>query len=229
MSEKHSALSPASTFSRDAFAEYFRLLCITVGTLVILTGAASAVSLFARAALGSDALFLAFAPVAAVPAAPVITPLTGTTTPIVPATLFIPAIGVHANVEQVGTNAKGNLGTPHTFGDVAWYLLGPKPGDPGNAIIDGHVNNALTTAGVFEHLADLKAGDTIQVSDSTGHTLTYAVTHVEDYSDTNAPLQTIFSNSGPSQLILITCDGQWLNSAHSFNERLVVYASLVRS
>ena len=230
MSEKPSALSLAKfdIFSHHkSTTRYFRLLCITVGALVVLIGLAEITSQLAAAALGPNAAFSAFAPVSALQETSVVS--LATTTPLIPSTLSIPAIGVNANVEQVGTNAAGNVGTPHTFGDVAWYMLGPKPGEPGNAIIDGHVNNALTTAGVFEHLSDLKMGDAVILSDGTGRTLVYTVTKVKKYSDTNAPLPDIFSTSGPSQLVLITCDGQWLDSAHSFDQRLVVYASLTNS
>jgi len=229
MSEKPSALSLAkfNLFSQSATAGYFRIVCIAVGILVVLVGLAEIVSQFGRYTLGSDAAFSAFAPVTALHQTSVVS--LATTTPLIPTTVTIPAIGVNANVEQVGTNAAGNVGTPHTFGDVAWYMLGPKPGEPGNAIIDGHVNNALTTAGVFEHLSDVKMGDSIVLSDGTGRTLVYTVTKTTDYTDSNAPLPDIFSTSGPSQLILITCDGQWLDSAHSFDQRLVVYASLTNS
>ncbi len=229
MSEKLLSLSLTkfNTFSHNTIAGYFRILCVSVGALVVLVGAAGSMSLLAGFALGPDAAFSAFAPVAALHETSVVS--LATTTPLIPGNLSIPAIGVNAHVEQVGTNAVGDVGTPHTFGDVAWYMLGPKPGEPGNAIIDGHVNNALTTAGVFEHLSDLRMGDAIILSDSTGRTLVYTVTKVKEYTDANAPLPDIFSTTGPSQLILITCDGQWLGSAHSFNQRLVVYASLTHS
>ena len=56
------------------------------------------------------------------------------------------------------------MGTPSTFYTVAWYSAGPKPGEPGNTVIDGHVNNALGLSGVFEHLGDVQIGDTIEVA-----------------------------------------------------------------
>jgi LPXTG-site transpeptidase (sortase) family protein len=106
--------------------------------------------------------------------------------------------------------------------------LGSKPGQAGNAVIAGHVNNALTMAGVFQHLGDVHVGDTIAVSDASGKTLNYVVTETDQYTTDNAPMAAIFSISGPSQIVLITCDGAWDAAAKSYNKRLVVYAKLVK-
>ncbi len=209
-----------------------RVVCLAFGTLVILVGAASLVSRIASTTLGSNASFVAFAPLVALND-PLfekqqmgVIPVASTTEAIIPTELTIPMIGVHASVEEVGQNAVGAVGAPHTFGDVGWYMFGPKPGETGNTIIDGHVNNALTTAGVFENLSQLKVGDQIIISDANGTTLSYSVTNVESYDTSNAPTSTIFATAGPSQVVLITCDGEWVASEHAFSERFVVYATL---
>lgn len=147
--------------------------------------------------------------------------------PIVPARLAIPSIGINVEVEKVGDTKSGAMATPKTFANVGWYQKGSMPGQPGNAVFDGHVNNALTRAGVFEHLSDLSVGDRIVVLDQTGGTLTFAVTDLVDYTNDTAPLQTIFTAEGPSGLVLITCAGEWDPRAHSYDKRLVVYARLV--
>ena len=192
-----------------------RTVLLCVGVLVILVGASDMVTRLAHNVFPENAASVAFGPA-----------ITTLAQPLVPARLDIPAIGVHATVEQVVVKADGSMGTPHNFTDVGWYSLGVKPGEPGNAVIDGHVNNALTTAGVFEHLGDLKAGDYVTVSDTGGHALVYKVGQVERYGADSAPLSDIFATAGPSQLVLITCDGDWVQAKHSFDKRLVVYASL---
>lgn len=148
------------------------------------------------------------------------------TTPIVPTRLKIPSIGVDAPVEQVGNTPAGAMATPKNFVDVGWYSPGATPGAEGSAVFAGHVNNALTKAGVFEHLSQVKIGDTIAVSDSANKTLIYVVTEIGEYPAEGAPAASIFSSSGPSQLVLITCDGSWDSGARSFDKRLVVYAHL---
>ena len=121
------------------------------------------------------------------------------------------------------------MATPHDFSSVGWYSLGVHPGGAGNAVMAGHVNNALTKAGVFEHLSDMHVGDTVRIADAQGKTLTYVVTETASYATTDAPVADIFATGGPSQLVLITCDGDWDGAAHSFTKRFVVYARLVSS
>jgi LPXTG-site transpeptidase (sortase) family protein len=223
----------------------WRLIAIAIGLLMVIIGAANVASRIATAAFGPNAALTAFAPAAILslnpslddsffgtPAGSAATTSTATSTsnaatgPIIPVRLQIPAIGVNAHVEQVGNKADGSMGTPQTFGDVAWYEPGSEPGAPGNAVIDGHVDNALTTAGVFEHLSQVSLGETILVSDASGKTLTYTVTETEESPATSTLAASIFTTTGPSQLVLITCDGTWVPSARSFDQRFVVVAQL---
>jgi len=209
---------------------------------VVLVGAAD-IATRAAHTLGANASLDIFAPAIAItdPSAlnalkithaPTTTsaPSTGsgqaTTTPITPLRLIIPSIGVNANVEQVGNKADGSMGTPQKFGDVAWYALGSKPGAAGNAVIDGHVDNALTTAGVFMHLSQVHLGDIIEVADASGATRTFVVNNIQEVPADSAPDASIFATTGPSQLVLITCDGDWVPADKSFSTRLVVFATL---
>jgi LPXTG-site transpeptidase (sortase) family protein len=209
----------------------WRIAATTIGLFVIIVGAADVASRLAHAAFGANANLMVFAPVALLGNSSLGSSFFGTSTPqqhdpLVPARLTIPVIGVSAAVEAVGKKADGSMATPQKFGDVAWYSLGSKPGQAGNAVIAGHVNNALTTAGVFEHLSQVVIGDSVEVADSAGKTLTYKVTEIDEYPANEAPADTIFATTGPSQLVLITCDGDWVQSAHSFDKRLVVIAAL---
>lgn len=195
-----------------------------VGIVVIVVGAADLSSRAAHAVFGSNASFIAFAPVA------LIGPNSfahsqATSTPIVPVVLTIPALRVGAMVEQVGKKADGTMGTPTKFNEVAWYALGSKPGEAGNAVIAGHVNNALTTAGVFEHLSQINLGDVVQVSNGST-TLTFVVKQIQTLPASEAPDASIFATTGPPQIVLITCDGEWVQSDKTFNKRLIVTASL---
>jgi LPXTG-site transpeptidase (sortase) family protein len=210
-----------------------RIVAAVIGVVVVLVGAADVASRIAHDFFGDSAALTIFAPVAAANDPSVLSALLGgnsaaSTTPLVPATLKIPSIGVNANVEKVANKSDGSMGTPNQFGDVAWYEPGQKPGEAGNTVIDGHVNNALTTAGVFEHLSQVNIGDKVVVADAQGKSLQYVVTEMNEYSTNDAPTQEIFSKTGPSQLVLITCDGVWSSKEHSFDKRLVVVARLVQ-
>jgi LPXTG-site transpeptidase (sortase) family protein len=193
-----------------------------LGLLVVLYGAADAASRLAHTTFGPAAASVAFGPAVAsfVPLA--------SSTPIVPVRLRIASIGVDAPVESVGSDQSGAMKTPSSFGATAWYDLGSKPGESGNAVIDGHVNNALTKAGVFQHLASVAVGDQIDVTDRQGSQRVFTVRDIEDYPTDAAPASVIFNRDGPPQLVLITCAGDWDPKARSYDKRLVVLASLAQ-
>src|SRR4051812_34701143 len=79
-----------------------------------------------------------------------------------PVRVKIPIIGVDAAVEQVGKTPDGAMDVPHDYSETAWYNLGPRPGEPGNAVIDGHVDSTTGKA-VFWDLRKLTRGDRIVV------------------------------------------------------------------
>lgn len=206
------------------YAHYVRLAAIGVGVVCVLAGAADLTSRLARAVGGPDVALTAFGPAAALqnPGA------FATSSPgvVTPARLKIPSLGVNAAVEAVGQKADGTMGTPQDFDNVAWYAPGAKPGAPGSAVFAGHVNNALMKAGVFENLSKIKKGDYVTVEDSSGRSKVYRVSSVEEYA-ANAPTETLFATSGPSRVVLITCDGDWVPSARTFDKRLVVVAEAI--
>ena len=210
-------------------ARVLRYVAIVVGIFVVLVGLADVTSRMSEALLGEDALFDAFAPAAATrPSSGAIVPAASasSTAAFVPARLKVPSLGISAEVEEVGQRADGSMGTPADFMNVGWWGEGSRPGEPGNAVFAGHVNNALTLPGVFAHLSQVNKGDYVTVSDSDGHTLVYEVSEVSLYDTDQAPLAKIFSKTGPSQLVLITCDGEWVQDSRSFDKRLVVVARL---
>ena len=207
---------------------YTRLFFGVIGTFVVLFGAADLLSRVAHTTFGDRAALAALGP-AVIELNRTQTPAFATsTTSIVPVQLTIQSIGVAATVEQVGRKADGSMATPTSFTTVGWYKEGSEPGSMGSAVFAGHVNNALTKAGVFEHLDSVALGDVITVADATGIIMRFAVTAIEDYPTATAPLDTIFATSGPAQVVLITCAGDWDPRAKSYDHRLVVFARLLQ-
>jgi LPXTG-site transpeptidase (sortase) family protein len=143
-----------------------------------------------------------------------------------PARLIIPALDIDAVVQHVGRNAKGSMAVPTNYTDVGWYRQGPRPGQSGSAVIDGHVNNGLGLSGVFERLHELKAGDDVYVRREDGTRIHFVVTGSRSYPYTEAPTEVIFNPAGSERLNLITCDGDWLPEAKTYDERLVVFTKL---
>ncbi|MBX4199099.1 class F sortase [Candidatus Parcubacteria bacterium] len=145
-----------------------------------------------------------------------------------PVRLSVPSANVNAGVQYVGIKADGSMANPSNFTDVAWYKRGTTPGEPGSAVIAGHVDNALALSGVFKHLADTKVGDDVYITRKDGVKLHFRVTKVAYYPYKEAPNREIFlSSDGKAHLNLVTCAGTWISSAHSYDKRLVVYTTLV--
>lgn len=152
------------------------------------------------------------------------------TPPGYPERLAIPALSIDAAVQDVGITAKGNMGVPDNFVDVGWYTYGAIPGQPGTAVIDGHVDNGLSLAGVFKHLDSIQTGDDIYVTNYAGQKLHFVVSDIEYYGYEDAPTNQIFNNdSNGAQLELITCSGTWVPDQKTYDERLVVTATLVNN
>ena len=206
-----------------------RKVIIALGVLAVLVGGADASTRLSKSLLGENASLVAFAPVITLvdpQALNAVTPGAEVQTPLIPARLKVASIGVDASVEQVGRAADGSMANPSTFFTVGWYKPGPKPGEVGNAVFAGHVNNARSAAGVFENLKKIKIGDMVEVSDTGGRKLLYKIETINEYPRAGAPLEEIFTTSGPSRLVLITCDGDWDATAGSYDRRLVVVARL---
>lgn len=144
-----------------------------------------------------------------------------------PSRLAIPSIGIDAKVQRVGVNATGDMGVPSNFSDVAWYKDGVAPGQLGSAVIDGHVDNGLGLNGVFKRLGVLKAGDDIFIRTAGGTDLHFVVFDVETYPYREVPMEKIFAPEKAARLALITCGGEWLPGARTYDRRVVVYATLV--
>lgn len=224
----------SSSNSHSRFSRTARLVALCIGAFAVIWGAADVASRVSTATFGEGANLAVFGPAAAIvdpsilqnvnQPAPSAGSGQGTTTSFKPTRLKIPAIGVDAKVESVGQGADGAMATPTDFADVAWYAPGGKPGGSGNAVFAGHVNNALTKAGVFAHLSQVYLGDYVTVSDQDGYTIVYKVTAIDLYPVDEAPAASIFATEGPSQLVLITCDGDWIPAQKTFDKRLVITA-----
>lgn len=149
------------------------------------------------------------------------------TGPGLPAKLIIPAINVNANVIYVGLDSKGAVDTPKGPAEVAWYKLGPRPGQKGSAIITGHFGPWQTGAqSVFDNLHKLKTGDKIYVKDSEGKDLEFIVTGSKIYQPSDLATEVFNKNDG-TYLNIITCSGDWLKDQKTYTERRVIFAKAV--
>lgn len=143
-----------------------------------------------------------------------------------PARLRIPSLNIDAPVQYTGITLAGNMGTPSNFTDVAWYKYGTVPGDVGSAVIDGHVDNGLSLAGVFKHLPDIQPAADIYITERSGNELHFVVKDISSYDYRSAPTSLIFGEHDARLLRLITCEGAWMPNDRTYKQRLVVTAML---
>ena len=115
---------------------------------------------------------------------------------------------------------QGNLDVPKDVADVGWYADGVRPGEPGDAVIDGHLD-WYTGPAVFARLHRVRAGDVVEVELAGAGAVRYRVTRAVIYPADRPPAD-LFSRTGPARLTLITCAGRW--DGRDYTERLVVDA-----
>ena len=138
----------------------------------------------------------------------------------------IPATGTDSPLLHLGLRADGSLEVPpgEPGSPAAWYNQSPVPGEPGPAILLGHVNATDGGPGVFAGLRELDPGDTIEVARQDGTTAVFAVQRGEQYSKDNFDTQAVYGDTAGAELRL-TCDGYNLLTGQ-FEDNYVVYAQL---
>lgn len=141
-----------------------------------------------------------------------------------PVRLRIPKIKVDANIEYAGLTSDGAMAVPRGLITTAWYNLGPRPGEVGSAVIDGHYGWKNRKSAVFDNLHKLQPGDLIFVEDDQGVINIFVVRGSRRFDPEADAVDIFSSNDGVSHLNLITCEGIWSKAAKSFSERLVVFA-----
>ena len=144
-----------------------------------------------------------------------------------PVQLKIETIGVDAVVNHVGINAAGDMDIDETPDQLAWYKLGPAPGDEGSAVIAGHYGWKNGVPSAFNDLHKLFRGDKITVQSGDGELKTFVVTRLARYSPDQDATDVFRSDDGKAHLNLITCEGSWNNSANTYTQRLVVFTDYV--
>ncbi|WP_370949236.1 class F sortase [Amycolatopsis sp. cg5] len=142
-----------------------------------------------------------------------------------PVGLSIPAIGVEeTEIVPLGLDQAGQLTPPSDFRRVGWYTGAPVPGDPGPAVLAGHVDSRSGPA-VFFRLRDLKPGDQVTVRRSDGQAATFRVDTVQRYPKDAFPTAAVYGPAPGSALRLITCGGSFDAAERSYRDNIVVYAS----
>ena len=140
-----------------------------------------------------------------------------------PSRLRIPAIGVDSAVIGLVTDPAGTLVPPATGDVVGWFAAGPRPGDPGPALLAGHVDSR-TAPGVFFRLAELGPGDRIVVDRADGSTVEFVVSRRSQVAKDAFPTDSVYAPTPAPELRLVTCGGSFDRSERSYRDNILIDA-----
>ena len=169
------------------------------------------------------------APSDSVPAAPSSAPGEEPDAPVAePVSVSVPAIDVRSDLLSLGLNDDGTVEVPPLGRDdqAGWYERGPAPGATGPAVILGHVDSAEWGPGVFFDLGALEAGDEIEVARADDSVAVFTVDRVEVHPKDEFPTIDVYGNTDDAQLRLITCGGAFDPGARSYEDNVIVFATL---
>jgi Sortase domain len=149
----------------------------------------------------------------------------------VPVSIDISSINVHTPIGSVGTAADGTVQVPPLSEPnlTGWYRGSVTPGQPGNAVILGHVDSHTVGAAVFYHLGDLKPGDLINVTRTDRTVAVFRVYGVASFAKTKFPTALVYGPNTKPELRLITCGGAYNPQRHEYIKNVVAVATMVSS
>jgi len=142
-----------------------------------------------------------------------------------PTRLVIPALGVNAPIQPVGTDpASGEMQLPPNVSTVAWWSYGARPGDRnGVTVLAAHVDYN-GRYGLFFHLAELAKGATATVITANGSSYSFRVVSSRRVPKPALSGQGIFRTTGTPRLVLVTCGGDFVPAKRSYVDNVIVYA-----
>lgn len=146
-----------------------------------------------------------------------------------PVRLKIPIIGVDTAIEDAYITPDGRMDVPAGSVNVAWYALGPRPGQIGSAVIGGHFGIDDGVPKVFYYLERLKVGDKVYVVDDNNNTLAFMVRSIRLFGRNADATTVFFSGDGLAHLNVITCEGVWNQVNDSYPDRRVVFTDAIPS
>jgi hypothetical protein len=142
-----------------------------------------------------------------------------------PSQVRIPVIAVDAPVIPLGLREDGRIEVPADFDETGWWVDGPEPGEPGPAVILGHVDSYLGPA-VFFDLRLLEPGDSIHVDRRDGTTVTYVVERTEQHPKDTFPTDAVYGPTPEPVLRLVTCGGDFDRERRSYDDNIIAFARL---
>ena len=142
-----------------------------------------------------------------------------------PVRIEIDAVGVAAPVDPAGTNGDDTLEVPADFSRTSYYTGRPVPGDPGPAIVIGHVDGRRGPA-VFHRLRELQPGGEVRIHRSDGSVVTFVVERSKQVPKKAFPTDEVYGPTPDPTLRLITCGGSFDRSSGHYRDNTIVFLRL---
>jgi hypothetical protein len=142
--------------------------------------------------------------------------------PALPVHLSIPSLGVRADVQGVGSTATG-IEVPQV-GRAGWFDEGPRPGEPGRAVVIGHLDSQ-NGPGLFALLPGVRPGTDVAVTDAAGAVHRFRVVGKAQVPKATFPSGAVYGPSSRPVLVLITCGGPYTTAG--YRDNVLVYARAV--
>ena len=142
-----------------------------------------------------------------------------------PTRLEVPALGLGRGLITLGLDPSGALEVPSDPADAGWYELSAQPGDPGPAVVAGHVDSREGPA-VFHRLRELQTGDEVRLTRGDGRVASFRVDRVEQHPKDAFPTEAVYGPTPTAELRLITCGGEFDRASSHYRDNVVVFAHL---
>ena len=150
-----------------------------------------------------------------------------------PAAIHIPDIDAQSNLVLTGLDDNGALEVPPVDQPLqaSWWDGSPRPGEPGPAVILGHVDGTCPDGrkgcpGIFKRLGELDEGYLIDISRVDNTSATFIVYKVAEYDKDSFPTREVYGNTEGPELRLVTCSGPFDRRAGHYENNTVVFARL---
>jgi sortase (surface protein transpeptidase) len=144
----------------------------------------------------------------------------------VPVRIEIPRIKVASPLDRLGRAADRTVEVPARWERAGWYAEGTRPGDPGPAVILGHVDSRSDGPAVFFRLRELRRGDEIVVTRADGSTVRFSVDRTEQFPKSRFPTDDVYYPAMAPSLRLVTCGGSFDATARHYRSNVIVFATL---
>jgi hypothetical protein len=154
--------------------------------------------------------------------------------------LLIPSLGVRAPlvpIGAVGAAETASLTIPEDIHSVGWWdgtvrdgdhtlqEDAPRPGQPGVALIAGHIDSAVAGPGALYDLGELTPGAIIEVVDSRGRLSDWVVTSAPQTTLKTQLPPSLWVTTGTPKLALVTCGGPFDSATGHYLDNVIIWAA----